>query len=339
MTAGACFEFRPRLRLRIVGDRRVLAHFAAEYGSATADDVAAPVEVEARYGDARSNGRAPDDLLLCGGHKTVRWEVALLRPGAGPLRTALRLSGYPRPFALSLTQGYVVEPLLSVAAAANGLVLLPSAGIGGESGVTVLLGRSGTGKSSLTARALAAGRPVLGDDQILIDASGRCWSFPRRMRFYSDLPLTAPSAYARLGRGARAALLARKGVRSATRGFVAPPIRVRPTDLGAAQPAGAFDVARVAVIERSSDAASLEIVSLSGAQAATHAVATLEEQRAKLDAPRGSAWHVRLDRARADERDVLSAFFEQVPVERIAVPRDWPAPRAIDALADALRIE
>ena len=30
---------------------------------------------------------------------------------------------------------------------------------------------------------------------------------------------------------------------------------------------------------------------------------------------------------------VLSAFFERVPVERLAVPRNWPAPRALEALA------
>ncbi|HVF79946.1 MAG TPA: hypothetical protein VNA28_16760, partial [Solirubrobacteraceae bacterium] len=193
------YRFLPGVDLRLTGDRTTARHYAAEYAGAEVADDGSAVALDVRFAPA-----APSDgVRIEGGHKTARWTVTAPAPAGGPLRAGIELRGRPRFFGLSLVQGYFVEPLLSVAVARAGHVLLPSAAIGEEGGVLVIMGSSGTGKSSLSARALAAGRPVLGDDQILLDGAGDCRRFPRRMRFYSDLPQTAPAAFARLPIDAR----------------------------------------------------------------------------------------------------------------------------------------
>ena len=69
----------------------------------------------------------------------------------------------------------------------------------------ILFGAAGAGKTTLSARAAAGGIRSLGDDQVIVDASPVCWPFPRRMRLYPDLKVTAPEAHALLPARDRAA--------------------------------------------------------------------------------------------------------------------------------------
>ena len=141
------------------------------------------------------------------GYRSLRWRVALDPLGDGPLRATIDLRGAPRSFGLSLLQGYVVEPLLGLLAPAAGHVLLPAAAVASEGGTLLLIGRSRSGKSSLVARAAAAGTAVLGDDHVLVGQDG-CRAFPRRLRLYPDVAETAPAALASLPARTRALLRA-----------------------------------------------------------------------------------------------------------------------------------
>ena len=328
------YSFRPRLDLRVTGDRAALRHFQAEYGAAAVPDDGSPpvVEVRFRRGVAGS-GR------IEGGHKTVRWTVALSSSGAAPLAADVELGGVPRSFALSLVQGYFIEPLLSVAAARAGYVLLPAAAIRTEDTALVLMGASGAGKSTLSVRALATGRGLLGDDQILVDAEGRCFRFPRRMRFYSDLRLAAPAAWARLRAGPRARLQARRAVRALSRGIVAPSLPLAAAEIADPGPAGPFPVGHVVLLERSPQAHELRREPLDESAATAHAIALLDAQRDRLAAGATRAWEETLAQARELEAGTLAAGFAVARLERVAVPRSWSAGQAVGRLAAELGTE
>ncbi len=321
----------PRLRLGIEADRPgVLAHFTAEYGSARAGTDPAPLDLDIAF-------RPVAEPTVRGGHKTVNWRVQLGDPEAPTLSAAIQLRGAPRVFGLSLVQGYFVEPLLSLAAARAGSVLLPCAAISTDEGLLLLLGRSRSGKSSLAVRALAAGAVVLGDDQAFLDAEGRCTTFPRRMRFYSDLRLTAPHAYERLTPRVRGGLVARGAVRRLTRGFVAPPVRVGVDAIGRAAGADPLPVSRVVLIERQPDIATIQRREVGTDETVEFALTLLDEQRGKL-AVAGPAWTDVLRRTRADESAMLGAALQRHAVERIAVPLAWSAAQALPVLAYLLGI-
>jgi len=327
------FAFREGLQLRVTGRRPVLKHFEAEYRSAaTREDDSRP-DVHVRFEPRPSGVHAR--ALIRGRHKTARWAVALAAPDESPLTLWIALDGRPLSFGLSLVQGYFVEPVLSVAAARGGDVLLPAAGLADEQGATILLGRSRSGKSSVSVRALAAGKPTLGDDQILLDGIGRCRPFPRRLRFYADLPQTAPSAYARLRPATRGALRSLQLFRELTRGYVAPPIRVPATELGA-YAHGPHPTTRVFLIERAVAVEQLTITAADTETAVEFALTLLDEQRARLREHIGSDWALELRDARESEERTLHSAFEGIPVRHIAVPKSWNAVRAIDALAELL---
>jgi hypothetical protein len=319
----------------IEGPPRILGLLAAEYRPAL-DGASAPA-LAVRFTDAAGESSDENAVVVRGGHKTVSWTVRV-HPGRSPLGATIALRGYPRPFGLSLVQGYFLEPLLSLVAAEDGAVLLPSSGIVLEDGVTILLGRSGSGKSTLSARALAAGRPILGDDQIIVDRSAGAWAFPRRMRFYADLPRTSPEAYAALSPRDRAALVARRVGVAATRGFVAPPIRVPVSALGPPLPRGPHAIARVVLLERGGGSDGLEVSRPSAEEMVDLALAILDEQRAKLAAGAGAAWLDRLAAARAAEGELLTRAFEASPLERYRIPSAWSARKAAGELARRLRI-
>jgi hypothetical protein len=328
---AAAFLFPPGIRLHVSGGERAVAHFRTEYaGTETALDGAADLEIE--FTRASDGQRA---TFVRGGHKTVRWNVALDEPGT-PLRATIELAGRPLTFGLSLVQGYFVEPLLSLAAARQARVLLPAAAIAEDGGALLVIGRSGSGKSTLSARALASGAIVVGDDQILIDADGRCWPFPRRMRFYSDLPVVAPHAYARLDRRTRNALLVRRLMRLATRGYVSPPVRVPASALGT-RAADALPLQRIAVVERVARP-DLHIAELGVEATVERALEVLGEQRGKLPST-DAAWAPELAQARATEGRVLRKAFAESPIEHVFVPAEWDARRAVDTLAELLRTE
>lgn len=335
MIAARSYAFTSELRLRITGDPGVLGHFDAEYAPAAVLDTE-NVRLEIAFGDALEGC---GDLVVRGGHKTVGWRVALSSADADPLRACIRLSGIPRSFGLSLVQGYFVEPLLSVAASRTGLVLLPSAAVAVNGEALLLVGRSGTGKSSLSVRAAAAGRSVLGDDQILLDDSGRCRAFPRRLRFYSDLRETAPAAHARLPRSVRTALTLRKVLKVVTRGFAAPPVRVPLSLLGPPPPQAPLPLIQIVMIRRSSVGSELETAELTTDQAVAEGLDVLADQRVQLAAAGDSAWHDALAETIEREREILALAFADRPVLGVSVPGRWSAPRAIAALADLLGTE
>lgn len=327
----ATFAFRPRLRLGLEADRTdVLAHFNAEYDGARAMQSAAAPDLSVAFGPVH----AP---TVRGGHKTVNWRVELGSPEASSLRAAIELRGAPRSFGLSLVQGYFVEPLLSLAAARAGSVLLPCAAISTDEGLLLLLGRSRSGKSSLAVRALAAGAVVLGDDQAFVDARGSCTTFPRRMRFYSDLRVTAPRAYARLTPAVRGGLRLRGAARRLTRGFVAPPVRVQAASLGKVATAEPSAIQRVVLIERQRDITAIRRHEITTDETVDFGLALLDEQRAKLSVG-GPAWTSYLTRTRAGEAAILQQAFQRQAVERIGVPLSWTASEALSVLAHLLGI-
>lgn len=330
------YAIRPEVRLTVRGCRAALRHFEAEYGAKATDGAGGEAEVEVVFGEAAPGPAATRPLA--GGHKSVRWQVGVSDPGEVPLRATIELAGRPLSFVLSLVQGYFVEPLLSLATAARGYVLVPAAALVGEDGAVLLMGRSGSGKSSLSARALAAGQTVLGDDQVLLDRAGTLYAYPRRMRFYSDLARTAPSAYRRLGRTARAGLVARGAVRALSRGYVAPPIRLSPRELGPPPAAEAVPLSRVAVVERVADAGAVRATEVESEEAVRLAHELLDAQRAHIGRLDEAGWPAALADARAAEDEMLGSALADVSIERLSVPSAWDSRTAIDGLAARLGI-
>jgi hypothetical protein len=325
------FAFGPRLVLEIRGRTPVRKHFRAEYGAApTADGGDANVVI--RFG-----GPVAGPVVR---YKTVNWRIALGRPTERPLHSSVKVGGRPLSFVLSLLQGYLVEPLLGVAAARERFVLLPSAAIEADGGAVLLLGRSRSGKSSLCARALAAGGTILGDDHVLLDQDGRCFAFPRRLRVYSDLEQTAPEAFARLPRRSRSALAARAAVRTLSGGFVAPPLRLRVEDLGKPFSAEPLPLVRVVAIGRDEAARDLTQQDLPFKGLIELAEMVTDEQRRHLvRPPNAGEWAEALAVAREADREVLTSGFRDVPAQAVMLPAHWSAPRSVGALAGLLGID
>lgn len=324
------FAFLDALRLEVVGSARTLRHYRSEYGRAACPAVAAP-ELQVAFG--RASGRGP---TFGGAHKTARWQVEIAEPLDGRLQVAIDLVGEPRSFGLSLLQGYVIEPLLGLFAPAAQHVLLPAAAIGSGDGATLLVGRSRSGKSSLAARAAASGLHMLGDDHVLVARSGECRSFPRRLRVYSDLSRTAPRAYARLQRSARAELRLLGALRLLTRRLVAPPLRLRPETLGASVDQPTLRLETIVVIERG-EVDGLQRELLDPETLVQVAAEILREQRRPIEALSRGDWHARLESVRKSEEELLRAAFAPASsAVRLVVPRIWTPDRAVEALATAI---
>jgi hypothetical protein len=269
-------------------------------------------------------------------HKTVRWEATLAHIGAAEMELRIALRGRPRWFGLSLVQGYLIEPVLSMLAATAGMVLVPAAGIVQEGRATLLIGRSGSGKSSISVRALATGMTVLGDDQVCVDATGTCTRFPRRIRVYDDLARTAPTAVARLPAGYRAQLQLRHLVRLTTRGYVAPSMAVPAAVFGGRRPDAPVPLGRVVLLLRSSGVTDLTVEEAGPETAVSWSLEALSDQRKRLAATLGPEWADELDVTAEQERATLTAALRGVPILRIRVPGRWASATAISALADSL---
>jgi hypothetical protein len=328
---GQRYAFGPSVRLAVAGSARVRVHFEREYGPGV---VAGSAQVEA---DVRLR-RGPAGRHAKGGHKTARWRVALGPPEEHPLRVAIGIGGGPPSFALSLVQGYYIEPLVAVALARAGFVALPSAGILDGGGALVIMGRSGSGKSSVSMRALAAGRGILGDDQVIVAGDGGCWPYPRRLRLYPDIRDTAPEAWRRLHRSTRRALRLRRAVRRATAGFVAPSLAVPVSELGTPAPVERVPASRLVVVERSADVQVLTEDEHDAGWAALQAAEVRAAQRTRFAAGAGERWQEAVRQVAAQEAEILRAWLAPLPVAQLRIPRAWDAATAVRALAERLGI-
>ena len=332
VTAGHRYPFGPGVALDIRGPAVVLRHFDAEFGSSVLPDTQPQVEVEIKYVFGR---RRPEPGR--GGHKTALWHISLTPPDRSPLRATIQIAGGPPSFALSLVQGYFVEPLVAFALARAGFVALPSAGIEAEDGALVLMGKSRSGKSSLSVRAIAAGRPVLGDDQVIVDASGSCRPYPRRLRVYPDIRETAPAGWAALPRGTRSALTARRAVKRLTRGLVAPSLAVAQGQFGASRRPPEMPIRRLAVIERADGIDALAVETRDGEWAVEAARDILADQRRAFLKRAGAPWTEHLPTVLDAEARILAQAWSGLEVEHVRVPGYWPAAQAVGALEARLR--
>jgi hypothetical protein len=332
------YGFLPGLRLMISGDRAALRHFDREYGPRALAEVPEQTEVsiefvrDGRGGFRRQAAGQPGR----GGHKSVVWTVDLSEPSDRPLEAAISLRGWPRSFGLSLIQGYFVETLLSLAAPGSGHVLLPSAAIDSDAGAVLMLGPSGAGKSSLSARAIALGRTVIGDDQVLLDATGGCTTFPRRMRVYPDLSVTAPEAYRAMPGRIRRLLHARGLVDRLTRGYVRPSLAVDLADMGHRPAVGTVAIRRVLLLEPRAAVVDMEVTTgdMTTMLAGAHDV--IESQRARLWSVAPQGWREAAAPIAAQEQEILRSALNGLPFERVRIPAGWPPQRSIDALAQLI---
>ena len=327
----ADYLFAGAVRLRVHGPERVLRHFDAEYGEAATPPSDARPDVEVRIRRGTRVDHVDGGTVVTGGYKSARWHVALGPPEAVPLRGQLALAGGPPAFQLSLVQGWFVEALVAVALARSGRVALPAAGFAGPGGVTVVLGRSGAGKTTLTARALAAGGRVLSDDQVVLDAAGRVWRYPRRLRLYPDIAQTAPQAWARLRPATRAALSLRGRVRRWTRGYVAPSLAVPAVEIGRTVEPGPLPLRDLLVVDRSGGS-TLTVGPREPAWVVEQAGLVLADQRARLSGAVGTAWQRALDAVLAAELRTLAEALAGVPATEVVLPRAWGAQQSVAEL-------
>ena len=332
MKRTASFAVMPDGAVELTAEQGLLRHFAAEYG---APDATRPVRVALSISNRLPDGAVVD---LRGGHKTVNWSVSLGHADADPLRAILALRGRPRWFGVSLLQGFIVEPLISLACAVGGRVLLPAAAIAEEGGALLIIGRSRSGKSSVCARALALGRQVLGDDQVLVDPRGVVAPFPRRIRVYDDLIDTSPMVVRALPPRARLGLRLRRVVRVATRGFVAPSLALPRSAFGRALPAVEMPVHRIVMVRRSASARELSMEPMAPDDLRSEAMRIVREQRRGLSGVRREDWLTLLRSVEERETAMLDTALRRAPVYRVTVPEALGAPSAVEALAQALDI-
>lgn len=331
------YRFGPGLVLSIRGDHRARAHFRAEYGAAAVAAGSAVPALEATIG-ARvrrdRDGRTSQELELRGAHKLARWRASVPAiPEGNTMRVAVDVRG---PLGLTLVQSYVIEPLLSLAAVRAGSVLLPSAAIALNGKALLLIGRSRSGKSTLAARALAAGLRILGDDQVLVNPSQGCLPFPRRLRLYPDLARTAPDAFAALRPSARAALAVLGRLNALTRGFVAPPLRVSASAVGAGTSPISLPIGEIVVIRRA-PVDELTTEGLDQGELWSETEDALLGQRSEIFSLTGlqTASATLLDQ----ERAIIASALATAPARRVLVPDSWPAKQGIGRLARELGLE
>ena len=112
---------------------------------------------------------------------------------------------------------------------------------------------------------------------------GTSRAFPRRLRFYSDVETTAPTAYRALPAPVRAGLLFRKVVAVRRGGYVAPPVRVHSSALGAGgcSSAESLPVDTVIYVVRG-ESDSIRNEQITAEAALGHASALLHLQRVQL---------------------------------------------------------
>jgi hypothetical protein len=329
----AVFEPLPGITLGIQADEGTLGHFSAEYGASIRPDGTSPsleVVIGGENGDHAQWAAEFRDR-----HKSVGWEVRLSSPHATPLQVRLELRGQPGWLVRSLVQGFVIEPLLSVVAARNGAVLLPAAALEEAGGAVVILGASRTGKSTVSAHALAVGRAILGDDQVYVDPDGSVQRFPRRLRLYDDLGHTAPTAFRKLPASVRRGLLVRRWIRLVSAGRIAPSLAVDPALLGSVL-SGPLPIRRILLVQRADDDRGPSWDTTDVGAAVRFADELLIRQRARFSSRASGPWRDAIDAARTAERRALEKAFDRLPIARFLIPATLGAPQAISLVRDAL---
>jgi hypothetical protein len=334
--AADLYRFGAGLTVSIRGQQRARSYFRAEYGPASlaggSEEPAVEARIRARLDDGADAPAGQPELL--GSHKLARWRASVpISPDTGTMRVAVAVRG---PLGLALVQSSVIEPLVSLAAVRAGWVLLPGAAIARGDRTLLLLGRSRSGKTSLAARALAAGLQVLGDDQVIINAQGECLPFPRRLRLYSDLSRTAPAAFAALSPSLRTKLAALGRVNALTRGFVAPPVSVSASAFGAKATAPIRVMIGEVVVVRRAHVDALALEDLDSGELAAEADDVLIAQRSEIFKVPGvqAAYETLL----AHERAIIACALAAAPARRVLVPHSWTSERAVAALARELEL-
>ncbi|MGA9858097.1 MAG: hypothetical protein WBQ18_09555 [Solirubrobacteraceae bacterium] len=334
--AADLYRFGPGLTVSIRGARRARAYFRAEYASAALATSPEVPAVEAIIGSRvrETAGATAGEPELLGAHKLARWRASVpMSPEVDTMRVAVAVRG---PLGLALVQSHVIEPLVSLAAVRAGSVLLPGAAIARGDRTLLLLGRSRSGKTSLAARALAAGLRVLGDDQVIINADRECLPFPRRLRLYPDLSQTAPAAFAALRPSVRVRLAALGRVSALTRGFVAPPVSVSASGIGpdTTGPVRLL-IGEVVVVHRARvDAITFE--PLDAGELAVETDDVLMGQRSEIFGVPGV--RAAYDTLLTHERAIISCALAAAPARRVLVPDSWTSDRAVGALAHELEL-
>jgi hypothetical protein len=307
------YFFRKGVMLSVSGDPKALRHFRREYGQVATDD-GGPASVEAFFGPFDDDGSS-----IRGGHKTMRWQVAMSNPSAQPLTLRVQISGVPTGYALSMVQGYFIEPMLSVAAMRAGAVLLPAASFVVDGKATMVAGLSGSGKTSLSAHALALHQPLLGDDQVLVTADGRCGPFPRSLRLYPDIRDRSPLAYAGLPGLDRAKLEIRRAARTLTAGWLTPSLALSGAAFGQATLPDAVPLGHIVLLSRSPLPGRVQVEQATTGEAIEFGLAALREQRSKLADGR-EAWRQALAGLERQEARLLGRAFACVSVSRVVAP-------------------
>lgn len=329
MTQRDVYLQGPGLALAICGGSVARGYFAREYGEVATDGAQSTAALlEATF--ARPGEEPHGDALLDGRHKLARWQVRVRIGDDGPVDVRAHVRG---PFGLPLVQSLVVEPLLGFVAARRDLALIPGALLLDENGRGVLaVGGSGSGKTSLAARAIAAGREVLADDRVFIDAGASGSRYVRRMRLYPDIAQTAPAAWAALEPAARAKLRAVTLVRAASRGAFAPPVAVAQRELAATGRLVATQIDRVLLLRRHDGDAAL-LMSATATAAADEIAERLREDRAALDV---AGLREELRSLALRDRAIVASALRSATIERLEIPRAWPASRAVQRLGAEL---
>lgn len=338
--ASRAFDLAPGLRIRVEGATSAVAHFEAEYGRVAVDGSGDGAALVVRF------GREPAPFAAAGRpdvpearedrHRWLRWSVVLSEPSMAGATAWIRVAGAPRGTLLSLVQGWVVEPLVSIVAPSTGHVLVPGAAIASPGGLVLLLGGSGAGKSSVSARALAAGATVLGDDQVLVDAAGLCRPFPRRIRVYPDLAATAPDAFATLPSAARTRLAAHRVLERLTAGRLRPSLPLPPSAFGAWRPPAPLPIARVLLVEPRVRCLAPQLDRVTPGDAVVTAEHLLRRQRDRFGWIAPARWHAVVEAVARQESAIVADAVRGAEVTRLRLPRDWSAARSVDALAAEL---
>lgn len=319
----------PGVVLAIGGGAVARGYFRREYGEARAAGDGLRPDLEARFTRVASEQAGS---VIEGRHKLARWRVrAALRPD-GAVGVHAHVQG---PFGLPLVQSAIIEPLIGLAAARHALALVPGALLlDGERRGVLLVGGSGAGKTSLAARAVAAGHAVLADDRVFLDAQATGSSFARRMRLYPDIGDTAPAAWDRLAPAARRRLDAAAALRRASAGRFAPPVAVARAELGAEAPPPSAPIRRILLLRRE-DRDDARLCDVCAAAAIGEIAQHMRDDRARLhDAGLGSE----LEQLAARDRAVLEAAVAATTVQRLAIPVAWPAARSVERLAAELGV-